>query len=204
MFTVGLTGNAATGKSTVAQILSDHEYFKVWDSDSAAKEIALRSSSRSTIKNICGPSVFVDDSLDIARLRKCLFSSDILRSVYETWMHPKVWEQIRFQMSIQSSLFIPVIESAILYEVGWEDRFDVMVVVACSQDEQIRRMREDRNMAQEQIEQTLRAQLSIDEKVSRAQNSGGIVIMNNGDKADLQIQVNNLIQTLENQKEEQL
>lgn len=159
MIKVGLTGGIASGKSTVAKFLSEVPDFDVYPTDDIAKVLML-DMSEAVIK-VCGEGVRGENSqLDWGKLGELLFANNGLRKQVEGLVHEPVWEYIQSE-SAKVPLQIPVVESAIIYQIGWQDRFDVMVVAHCSQEEQQRRCREVRGMSDDEIERRMGVQAEL-------------------------------------------
>lgn len=164
----GLTGNIGCGKSTVAALLASYPDVVVFDSDRIAKEIILSESYRSTIVTIVGGEVVTPLGIDVKRLTGIIFTDPQKKKQLEAFVHPLVWAAILEDVA-KIPEKIAIVESAILYEVGWEKRFAGMIVAACSKEEQYRRLSTNRNMSDVDIRLRVSSQLPQDAKRDRAQ-----------------------------------
>ncbi len=167
MLTIGLTGGIACGKSTVLQALRAYPSIEIISTDDLAKEILSRTSSKTTLVSLFGEEVLMPSGVDFAHIAKHIFSEPHVRFALESFVHPLVWQEVeeRKKTSTKSML---IVESAILYEVSAQDKFDCVVVVSCGESEQRRRMQVDRNMSQQQIDARLSTQFPLSDKVARA------------------------------------
>lgn len=142
MLRVGLTGNAAAGKSTVLAL------FKRWgatvlDSDALAREaVAPGSPALAAIYQRFGAGLRLPDgSLDRAALRRCVMADDELRAVLEAIVHPEV-ARLSSALEQEARLHgdpILVADIPLLFEVLSPASFDVVVLVDAP--EEVRRAR---------------------------------------------------------------
>ncbi len=174
----GLTGNIGCGKSTVAMLLLQISEpliadVVIFDTDQIAKNALKKKIFFKPLKEIFGKNIFKNKELDLSLLAKIIFSDDKKRSQLEALIHPYVWQQIEMVIDkrtnlIQNNKTIYIVESALLYEIGWQDKFRAMIVVSCDEAEQKRRLRENRLMSNDAINKRIDAQLSSEEKEKRA------------------------------------
>jgi dephospho-CoA kinase len=165
---IGLTGNIASGKSTVAMLLETHPGIVVFDADALAKQIITDPVERSAVADILGPNVLSPDGIDLGMVATIVFQDAEKRRRLEQHVHPVVWDKITEQVGSLLPHQIPILESAILYEIGWEDRFECMIVVSCTTKERVRRLRKIRRMTDAEISLRMSLQLSEEEKSARA------------------------------------
>ena len=118
-----------------------------------------------------------------------VFASEKDRKDLEGILHPRVLDQADLVMRAASDRDEPpaylLFEVPLLYEVDFSLQRDTDVVVAASPDIQLKRLRENRGLGDEVIEQILNAQLPMEEKISRAER----VIWNDGCEAEFQEEV---------------
>jgi dephospho-CoA kinase len=155
----GLTGNIGCGKSTVAKLLDRFDEVVVSDTDQMAKEFLVDAQYRRRVEAATGVVMTGTDIDDFAAVARVIFSDPARKRQLEQVIHPLVWG--RLQRSIQDGApgSIHVAESALLYELGWTDRFAGPIVVACGASEQYRRLRELRGMSDADIRRRRAAQL---------------------------------------------
>ncbi|HEV2736733.1 MAG TPA: dephospho-CoA kinase [Longimicrobiaceae bacterium] len=185
MLKVGLTGNIAAGKSSVAG---------VWRSLGAtvvdADELARRAVEPGTpglgrIVEAWGPALLdADGALDRAALRRIVFEDPAARAHLEEIVHPAVYalraEENR--LAEERGERLVVADIPLLFEVGMADEFDVVVLVDAPEEERLRRLVEDRGLDPEEAVRMIDAQMPAELKRARAD----LVIENAGSPAELE------------------
>lgn len=127
---VAITGGIAEGKSTVMAMIRE-EGHSVLSSDDVAREVIERPEIQLRIKDAFGEGRMPSRS----ELRQRLANDPSFRADLDAIMHPPIIDAIR-----QSSANF--IEVPLLYEVGMEKEFDLVWVVTCGLEEQVRRLRD--------------------------------------------------------------
>lgn len=172
---VALTGGIATGKSYVLSRFEEHGV-PVVDADKIAREVV--EPGRPILEDIIryfGPQI-LDSSgrLNRQKLGKIVFSEPDKRRLLESLIHPSILNTIdSWFNSLDKNNHFGLVEVPLLYETGTQDRFDVVIVTACSLEEQVRRMVERTGMTKADANQRLAAQLSgklgsTDQKIHQA------------------------------------
>ncbi|OFZ11061.1 MAG: dephospho-CoA kinase [Bdellovibrionales bacterium RBG_16_40_8] len=189
---VGLTGGIATGKSTVAKLIRDLG-LPVVDADHLAREVTKPGSvGLKKIVEEFGLSVLTPrGELDREKLGVEIFNNEQKRLRLENILHPLIRElrAVERRNLEKQGCELAFYDVPLLFEKNMDDEFDATILVYASQSEQRSRLRDRNGMAEEQIEARLRAQLSIDEKLKRAD----YVILNNGSLTQLKLNVQTVI-----------
>ena len=87
----------------------------------------------------------------------------------EAIVHPAVYNAInRWFQDQAGDIDLAVADIPLLFETAHEGDFDVVIVAACSPEEQLRRVMERDRLSEADARSRIAAQLSIDEKVRRA------------------------------------
>jgi dephospho-CoA kinase len=165
MLKIGLTGGIGCGKSTVARIF---EQFKtpVIDADEIAHQlVAIGQPALAQIKQEFGTGVFnPDGSLNRKKLSELVFSDTEQKQKLESILHPLVYESIQAELKQLSKLNKPycIICIPLIFETNMTHLVDRILVIDCSVETQIERVRKRDNMTIERI------QSIIDSQVSRA------------------------------------
>jgi dephospho-CoA kinase len=168
---VGLTGGVACGKSGFGQEVCRRSSADYVDVDRLAKvEMTDNPEVRKGLIQAFGASVFLPDG-NLARsyLRSLLFSNSDARRTLEAIVHPAV--RIQWQALVEEARAAGtslVVEIPLLYEVGAQDFFDAVAVVAASENLQIERMMNQRGLPEEVARKILASQMPISDKVQRA------------------------------------
>jgi dephospho-CoA kinase len=184
MLSIALTGNAASGKTTVAKLWAGRGVPVVLADELARDVVAPGTEGLERVARAFGTEVLAPDgSLHRARLRARVFNDDAERKRLEGILHPLIEMRRRKWMARQKSQGAPLVvaEVPLLFEVGLEDTFDGVVLVTAPVDECLRRLVEDRGLGREEASRILAAQMPVKDKVARAD----YVLENGGSEEDL-------------------
>ena len=164
---VGLTGNIASGKSTVVKVWRDLGA-QVIDADVLARRaVEPGSAALQQIAEQFGPSV-LDSSgaLDRAKMRGIVFEDPDRRRQLEAIVHPEVLRlrQIEEDKLHAQGVRVIVHDIPLLFETGLADQFDLIVFVDAPEQERLRRLIELRGIAPEEAGRMIAAQMPAEEK----------------------------------------
>jgi len=179
MISVGLTGNIASGKSTVASIWADAGVPVISADELARTAVEPGSDGLSAVVAAFGTDVLAEDgTLDRARMRDRVFGDDEAREALEGIIHPIVWRLraawIEERRDVGAELVVS--EIPLLFETGREGDFDVVVFVDAPEHIRLARMVEHRELSEPEARRIMAAQMPSDEKRRRAD----VVIENDG------------------------
>lgn len=164
---IGLTGSIGSGKSTVAKALEALGY-PVFYSDARAKQLYFRSDVKQQLKDIFGDTVFTDNGqVDLKAMAALIFKDQEQLAAVNRVVHPKVEEDFDAWLTNQQSGIV-FHESALLFEAGLEDKFDVTIAVSAPEEIRIQRVQHRDNVKAEQVHERMQHQLSDEEKCRRA------------------------------------
>jgi dephospho-CoA kinase len=161
---IGLTGGIGSGKSTVAAALVDCGATLV-DTDAIAHALTTAGgAAMAAIAAAFGPQVVAGDgSLDRDRMRRLAFDAPDARSRLEAILHPMIGAEALRQAAAAGQR--PVIFDVPLLAASgaWRARVDRILVVDCSEHEQVRRVMQRSGWSDGQVrkviaQQTPRAQ----------------------------------------------
>jgi dephospho-CoA kinase len=168
---VALTGGIATGKSHVR---AEFEQLGVptIDSDTLAREaVAAGTSGLDAVVRRFGAGI-LDPSgvLDRHKLADIVFADPVARKDLEAIIHPAVREATsRFFAALDPGAHaFAIADIPLLYEVGRDKDFDVVIVVAVDPQTQLKRVMQRDGLTESEARQRIAAQLPIDEKVKKA------------------------------------
>lgn len=181
---VALTGNAASGKSTVAGLWRG-QGVPVIDADRLARDaVAPGSTGLAAVVEAFGDEVVVDGALDRAKMRAVVFADPESRRTLEAILHPRI-EALRrewIEARAAEGHAVVVSEIPLLFEADLAEGFDVVVLVHVPTEVSRARLIETRNLEPDQADAILDAQLPSEEKIDRSD----YVIRNLGSKGDLE------------------
>jgi dephospho-CoA kinase len=195
MMKVALTGNAASGKTTLARIWA-REGIPVISADDLARDaVAPGTPGLAAVLAAFGPQVLRGDgTLDRDALRALVFQDSSLRKRLEEIVHPIIAALREERMEREAAMGnrLVVAEIPLLFEVGLEGEFDVVVLVDAPYRERLRRLTQLRGLEEEEARRILDAQMPSEVKLPRA----SYVIHNAGSQEDLAIRALALLDLL--------
>ena len=171
MLLVGLTGNIASGKSTVAQLLSERGA-TIIDADVLARRAVERGSAAfEAIVRRWGTSVLAPDGhLDRAALRRVVFGNPRELEALNDIVHPEV-ERLRQQRTDEARARgdrVVVCDIPLLFEKKMVDRFERIILVDAPRPLRLERLVMDRGLRETEAMDMIAAQMPAELKRARA------------------------------------
>ena len=167
-YVVGLTGNIATGKSTVAAMLGELGACVI-DADKLAHwAMAAGSEVNRRIVERFGRQVLrPDGEIDRARLAPLVFADPSALRDLEGIVHPAVVEETLHRVAACKQPVV-VVEAIKLFEADMQRHCDAVWVVTSSRQQQIDRLVRARDLSPSQAELRVDAQPPAEEKIAQA------------------------------------
>lgn len=190
MIKIALTGNIASGKSTVQDLLEKKGY-KVFDTDDAA-HILL--DTMPEIKEVFKSyDIFNSDGLiNRGKLGRIVFSAPELKQKLENIMHPAIKNKIlEFfeQNKSERAVFVGI---PLLFESDMRDIFDKAVLIYTDDFTRKERLILRNNYSPEYAAARMEAQMPQDEKKLLCDD----IIFNNGSLSDLEKSVDECLERI--------
>lgn len=184
-YVIGLTGNIATGKSSVSAILADFGALVI-DADKVAHSVLNAGSDEvAAVAARFGNGVLTPEgAVDRAALARVVFADPVALADLEAIVHPVVRRRIRDLLD-QSTADVAVIEAIKLLEGPLVEWADAVWVVTAPRAVRIERLVAQRGMSPADAEQRVDAQNPEADKVARAD----VVLVNDGSLEALRRQV---------------
>ena len=183
---VGLTGGIASGKSSAARLLAQRGAVVIDDDVLAREVVEPGTPGLAQVVARFGPGiVHADGSLDRAELASRVFADDQARADLNAIIHPLV-EQREWELdaaAVDGAIVVHMVP--LLVEVGWQRRFDQVMVVDVPPDVQIQRLIGRDGVTLERARARIDAQATREERLAVAD----VVIDNAGDVAATAAQV---------------
>lgn len=188
---IGITGGIGSGKSVVSKILSLLD-IPIYLSDDEAKRLtATDEAIRRELTDLLGDELYQGGMLNKQMLANFLFASAENAEKINAIIHPQVKQDFRRWCTRHSALQFVAMESAILFESGFDSEVDVVVMVYAPQEVRIQRAMMRDAASRTQIEQRIKRQMDDEAKCSKAH-----YVLINDDKTALIPQVLQLLVSL--------
>jgi dephospho-CoA kinase len=184
-YLVGLTGNIATGKSSVARMLSDLGACVV-DADAVAHEVMRPGGpAYGAVVAAFGPDILTPDgSIDRARLGAIAFRDPQAMRQLEAAVHPPTIAEVERRIA-RAEAPVVVVEAIKLIEAGMHRNYDALWVVTAPRSAQVARLVANRGLSRDEAALRVDAQSPQEEKAAMAD----LVIANDGNLAELRQKV---------------
>lgn len=184
-YVIGLTGNIATGKSVVAQIVAELGA-QVIDADQVAHEVMHPGGPAfdGVIKAFGREILAADGTVDRIRLGAIVFRDSEALQRLEAAVHPAVIAEVSRRIG-RAEKPVVVVEAIKLIEGGMHRRYDALWVVTARRETQIERLIATRDLSREEAALRIDAQPPQAEKVVLAD----VVLSNDGSQPELRVKV---------------
>lgn len=168
MIKIGITGGIGSGKSYVSHLLEDMN-IPVYNADNRAKCLMQSDEEiRKGLIALLGEEVYKEGMLNKPFLASYLFSDPVHVAQINSIVHPRVKEDFAGWVRQLKDGEIAGIESAILYEAGFEDTVDVVIMVYAPVDLRVERAMYRDGAGEKQVRARMAAQMDDEEKRRRA------------------------------------
>ena len=176
MICVAITGGIGSGKSYVSAMLEERG-IPVYNADTESKRLTLSNAEiRNKLIALLGEEIYANGELNKPMLASYLFASTENAVRINGIIHPVVKEDFKRWLTNHTEKEITAFESAILYEAGFEDSVDTVLVVFAPRELRLERAMKRDKATREQIEARMDAQMDEEEKCRRAD----FVVYNDG------------------------
>lgn len=167
MIKLGITGGIGSGKSFVSRCLKEGFSVQVYDTDREAKRLMLEHEGiRANLIALLGEEVYTAAGLNKPLLAAYIFSSPENAQKVNAIVHPRVKEDFRnwaFRQE-QAGCQLVGVESAILFESGFDREVDKTLTVSAPLELRIARVMERDRVGREQVLERITAQISDEER----------------------------------------
>ncbi|HID61538.1 MAG TPA: dephospho-CoA kinase [Anaerolineae bacterium] len=184
-YLIGLTGNIATGKSTVLRILKRLGARGI-DADALVHQLMAKGTPvwQAILdefgEGILGP----EGEIDREKLGAIVFAKAEALKRLEAIVHPAVTARVD-ELIRQATEPVVVVEAIKLIEAGWHRTCDALWVVTCPREQQLERLMRTRKLSREEALLRIEAQPPQEDKVALAD----VVIDNSGSLQEMREQV---------------
>lgn len=196
MLKVGLTGGIASGKSTVAAMFAELGA-RLIDTDVIAREVVAPGGLvlQRIVETFGREALDENGELDRQKLREKIFNDQQDRQKLNEIVHPAVAEKVQTELDgieRENPQAVALVDVPLLYETGTMNRYDAVVVVYVPPQVQVQRLMARDGVSRKAAEQSLKAQMPLEEKRKKAQ----FVVDNSGTLQETRKQVRAVWQAL--------
>lgn len=167
MTTIGITGGMGSGKSIVAALLKVYG-IPVYDADSESKRLLLASPTiRRGLTDLLGADIYSPDgtSLCRARMASLIFADPNLLARVNAIIHPEVGRDFdAWRARLTTS--VCAMESAILFESGFDRRADLRLMVYAPEAIRLQRVMARDNATEAAARQRMQRQWPDERKIA--------------------------------------
>ncbi len=191
---VAVTGGLAAGKTTVCRILKDLGAYVVSTDLIVHHLLTPDNEVGKKVIDLLGSEITVDKKIDRSRVSRLVFNHPRKLRQLENILHPVVLKEIskEFEKAKEANASLFIVEIPLLYEVGWEDRFDYTITVVADDEVRWERFREQSGYERDEFDSRMRRQLSPTLKAKKSD----LLVKNESSIEELNDQVKKIYQQL--------
>jgi dephospho-CoA kinase len=168
MLKVGLTGGLASGKSFVGDALASYGCLVVQADDLGHQALSAAGEAHDAVIREFGAEIAGDDGgIDRRRLAELVFDRPEKLARLNALVHPPVVrqeEEMAAEFARRAPGGIFVVEAAILIETGSYKRFDCLILVTCTEEQQVERAMRREGAVEAVVRARLSRQMPIEDK----------------------------------------
>jgi dephospho-CoA kinase len=178
----GLTGGMGSGKTTVGNLFKALGAY-VLDADEICRSLVEPGKPAwQEIVDLLGNGIVKDDqTLDRRKIADIVFKDPEKKKALEAILHPRVMEeeQVLYKKILKEDPeALVIIDAALLIESGNYRKVDKVIVIACDEETQLRRIMAKNMFSREDAQRRLQQQMPLEEKIKFAdfvlQNDSGL------------------------------
>lgn len=192
MLKVAITGNIASGKSSVEEILKEKSY-KVLDTDTVAHDLLKDENVKNEVKNtFANYDILENNNISRTKLGKIIFGDENSRKKLESILHPLIKDKIiNFFNENKNEKFV-FVSVPLLFEANFEKLFDKIILVYADDKIRLERLMKRNDLSNEYAKNRIKIQTSQDEKTSLAD----FILYNNKTLNELRQNLDEIIELL--------
>ncbi len=176
MIRLAITGGIGSGKSYVSAML-EKMGIPVYNADNESKRLTVSDVRiREGLMALLGEEVYAGGELNKPLLASYLFACAENAAKVNAIIHPRVKDDFKRWADDRMRQEVVALESAILYESGFDDTVDAVLVVYAPRELRLERAMKRDKATRAQIEARMNAQMDDEEKCRRAD----FVVVNDG------------------------
>lgn len=191
MKVIGVTGGIGSGKSTVAQFLTEMGAV-VLDADKIGHEL-LKSNNevRQQLVATFGEQILDPDSdIDRKKLGRIVFDNPEARTRLNQIIHPPIYEMVKARLEEyrRQGVGVVVLDVPLLLDAGWDSLVNEVWVSTAPEATILKRLKKRTGLSKQESLARIRSQLPTEERLKRAD----VVINTNCSLEELKAEVKKL------------
>ncbi len=194
---IGLTGNIATGKSTISNMFQAKYQIPVIDADIVSREVVEPGEQAlEEIAATFGEDILLEDgTLNRKKLGSIIFQDETKREKLNAIVHPAVRKKMlsKKEELLQQGNQTIVMDIPLLFENNLTYLVEKTIVVYTSHQIQLQRLKERNQLSEKEAIERMNSQMDIDKKRELAD----AVIDNSGSIEQSEKQLKNILQKWE-------
>jgi len=165
---IGITGGIGSGKSTLSERLREIGY-SVYDSDLEARRLQNEHPEiQDQLIELFGEDIYNNQGLTRSVLAQLVFGKPELLAKLNAIVHPVVHTDFMNWIQSHSAENLLFMESAILFESGFNKIVDKVIVMTASENIRIARVMKRDKVTEEQVKARMSHQMADDMKIANA------------------------------------
>ncbi|MGE4559299.1 MAG: dephospho-CoA kinase [Desulfobulbus sp.] len=176
-FLLGITGGIGSGKSCVSRLLASYCLVPLIDVDQCCRTLldVGQPGWTALTENFGQTFLLPDRNIDRVALRERLFADAAFRRRVDGLLHPLAAEAMHQEVTRMGASLV-FVEIPLLYEAGWQDKVDAVLVVYARRGRQCCRIMRRDGVSRKKAAQAIAAQMDLGAKAEladyRVDNSG--------------------------------
>ena len=195
MISIAITGGIGSGKTYVSNMFQERGV-PIYNADTEAKRLMVQDEViRKELIALVGEEVYQGTELNKPLLASYLFSSAEHVQRINSIVHPRVKADFVEWLKARREYAVAGIESAILFEAGFRDSVDSVIMVSAPEELRLARAMKRDGATEQQIRSRMSAQMNEDEKIKMAD-----FVIYNDETKPLDEQISFILQILKTSK----
>ena len=195
MISIAITGGIGSGKTYVSNMFQERG-IPIYNADTEAKRLMVQDEViRKELVALVGKEVYQGAELNKPLLASYLFSSAEHVQQINSIVHPRVKADFIEWLKARQEYEVAGIESAILFEAGFRDSVDSVIMVSAPEELRLARAMKRDRATEQQIRNRMSAQMNEDEKIKMAD-----FVICNDETQPLNEQISFILQILKTSK----
>lgn len=162
MYSVGLTSGIGCGKTLISKVFNTFGV-PVFNSDQQAKELYKEKEFLEQVIHIFGTSIIENGEFCPQKLANIVFNDTQSLEKLNSLIHPKVLDKYKLWQSKQTTPYT-ILESAIIFETGWQNHFDKIINIETPIEIAIKRVQLRDKISEDQVLQRINNQMDWQKK----------------------------------------